>query len=306
MWLSNQVGWGLWRSNLALSMGERVSATKPETRTAPASARANSLNSLPVRPGVKASGANTAVRVRVMATTANPISRTPLIAAENGSIPSSMWRYMFSSTTMASSTTSPMASTSASRVRVLMVKPASAIMAKVPIRLTGMVMMGMIEALRVLRNTNITSATSTTASTMVLKTLLMDRSMNTELSLAMCTVTLSGRSACRRGSMSLTPLDSSRGLAVACRITPAEIEGTPLSRTLLRSSAVPSWTRATSRILTGKPLTVRITMSANWPGRVRSVWAVTLNSRLADSIRPAGNSRLLRRMASSTSCGVSR
>ena len=49
-----------------------------------------------------------------------------------------------------------------------MVKPASAINANVPIRLTGIVMIGMIEARKVRKNTKITSATSTTASRMVL------------------------------------------------------------------------------------------------------------------------------------------
>ena len=73
-------------------MGDKVSATKPETNTAPAKANANSLNNLPVRPGVNASGANTAAKVRDMATMANPISLAPLMAAENGSKPSSMCR----------------------------------------------------------------------------------------------------------------------------------------------------------------------------------------------------------------------
>jgi len=88
-----------------------------------------------------------------------------------------------------------MASTSASNVSVLMVNPASAIMAKVPIRLTGMVMMGMMEARMVRRKTKITSATRITASTMVWNTLLMERSMNTELSLATVTARPGGRSA---------------------------------------------------------------------------------------------------------------
>ena len=74
---------------------------------------------------------------------------------------------MFSSMTMASSTTRPIANTNASKVSVLMVKPASAINAKVPIRLTGMVMMGMMDARKVRKNTKMTSATSNTASTMV-------------------------------------------------------------------------------------------------------------------------------------------
>ena len=60
-----------------------------------------------------------------------------------------------------------MASTSASSVSVLMVKPASAISANAPIRLTGIVTIGMIEARSVRRKTKITSATSTTASAMV-------------------------------------------------------------------------------------------------------------------------------------------
>ncbi len=148
-------------------MGVSVSATKPETSTAPARVSANSTKIRPVRPGVKASGANTATRVSVMATTAKPISLAPLSAAWKGSSPSSMWRKMFSSTTMASSTTRPMASTRASRVKVFTVKPAAAMMAKAPIRLTGIVTSGMMEARRVRRNTNTTRATSTTASAMV-------------------------------------------------------------------------------------------------------------------------------------------
>ena len=89
---SNRFGFGLWRNNKELIMGDRVRATKPDTNTAPAKANANSLNSLPVRPGVNAKGANTAARVNDMATMAKPISLAPLMAAENGSKPSSMCR----------------------------------------------------------------------------------------------------------------------------------------------------------------------------------------------------------------------
>ena len=65
-------------------MGDSVSATKPETSTAPANASANSVNSRPVRPGVNASGAYTAASVSVMAMTAKPTSRAPRIDASNG------------------------------------------------------------------------------------------------------------------------------------------------------------------------------------------------------------------------------
>ena len=89
---SNQFGFGLCLSSLLHIIGVSVSATKPLTTTAPASVNANSMKRRPVRPGVKASGANTAASVNVIATTAKLISRTPLMAAWNGSSPSSMWR----------------------------------------------------------------------------------------------------------------------------------------------------------------------------------------------------------------------
>ena len=82
-------------------------------------------------------------------------------------MPSSMWRKMFSSITIASSTTSPIAKTSASKVSVLTLKPASAISAKAPISATGIVNSGISDARKVRRNTKMTSATNTTASAMV-------------------------------------------------------------------------------------------------------------------------------------------
>ena len=52
---------------------------------------------------------NTAIKDKLMDTTVKPISRLPLSAACNGVAPRSRWRVMFSSTTMASSTTKPVA-----------------------------------------------------------------------------------------------------------------------------------------------------------------------------------------------------
>ncbi len=73
-------------------MGERVRATKPETSTAPERARANSMNSRPVRPVAKASGAYTAASVSVIATTAKAISLEPVIAASRRDMPASRLR----------------------------------------------------------------------------------------------------------------------------------------------------------------------------------------------------------------------
>ncbi len=62
----------------------------PEMTTAPASVIANSRNSEPVSPPVKASGANTAASVIVIATTGPVISFMPTKAAWRGLNPSSM------------------------------------------------------------------------------------------------------------------------------------------------------------------------------------------------------------------------
>ena len=123
----------------------------PETSTAPASVSANSMNSRPVRPVANASGANTDASVSVIATIANPISRAPTIAACLRGRPSSTWRWMFSSMTMASSTTRPIASTIASSVSVLIVKPNRYISPNAPTSETGIVTSGMSVARRLRR-----------------------------------------------------------------------------------------------------------------------------------------------------------
>ena len=97
-------------------IGDSVSATTPDTSTAPASVKANSRNRLPVRPPARPIGAYTATSVIVMAMTGSASSRAPWIAASYRDWPSSMCRWMFSTTMMASSTTRPIASTIASRV----------------------------------------------------------------------------------------------------------------------------------------------------------------------------------------------
>ncbi len=70
-------------------MGVSVRATKPEMTTEPATAMPNSLNSRPVEPLRKASGVNTATSEIVVAITAKPISRVPLMAAASGLSPNS-------------------------------------------------------------------------------------------------------------------------------------------------------------------------------------------------------------------------
>ena len=83
----------------------------------------NSRNSAPACPGRNDSGTKTAASVAVVATTAKNTCRVPSTAAARGPMPCARRRTMFSSTTIASSTTRPVASTSASSVRMLSEKP---------------------------------------------------------------------------------------------------------------------------------------------------------------------------------------
>jgi hypothetical protein len=98
-----------------------------------------------------------------------------LMAASLGGSPSSdMMRSTFSRTTIASSTTMPIASTMPNKVRVLMEKPSRYIPAKVPIRETGTAAMGITVARQFWRKTKTTRITSTIASTNVVMTSLTD------------------------------------------------------------------------------------------------------------------------------------
>ena len=90
-----------------------VSDTTPDTRMAVAITTENSRNRRPTTPPRKRSGINTAVSESVIDKMVKPTSAAPSIAACIGGVPISMCRTMFSSITIASSTTNPTASVSA-------------------------------------------------------------------------------------------------------------------------------------------------------------------------------------------------
>ena len=69
-------------------------------------------------PPMKSTGMNTAASEIVIERMVKPISFEPLKAASSGFSPCSMWRTMFSSMTMASSTTKPTESVSAKSDRL--------------------------------------------------------------------------------------------------------------------------------------------------------------------------------------------
>ena len=81
-----------------------------------------------------------------------------------------MCRSTFSTTTIASSTTIPIANTSPKRVRLFIENPSAAITANVPIKDTGTAINGIIEARHVCKNRITTIVTRIIASRKVLIT----------------------------------------------------------------------------------------------------------------------------------------
>ena len=96
------------------------------------------------------------------------------LVASSGVSPLAMCRSTFSTTTMASSTTMPMASTRPNSDSVLIEKPSACSTANVPITDTGTATSGMIDARQVCRNRMTTSTTSAIASSSVSMTASID------------------------------------------------------------------------------------------------------------------------------------
>ncbi len=127
---------------------------------------------------MNAAGMNTAHRTSAIAISAPPTSSMLLMAASRGRSPASMLRSTFSTTTMASSTTIPTASTSPNRVRLFSVKPNIAMTKNVPISEIGMATSGITAARQVCRKMITTTTTSRIASRMVSCTAFTDSWMN--------------------------------------------------------------------------------------------------------------------------------
>ena len=101
-------------SSHAHIIGVTVSDTTIEMAIAAESTTANSRKSRPTMPLIIRIGiGNTATSEMLMDRTVNPISSAPLSAACIGFMPASRCRVMFSMTTIASSTTKPVAMLSA-------------------------------------------------------------------------------------------------------------------------------------------------------------------------------------------------
>ncbi len=98
---------GSCRSSDPHIIGVVVSDTTSEMTTAAVRTAANSRNRRPMMPPISRMGRKTATSETLIDSTVKPISRAPCSAASRGFMPASTCRMMFSSTTMASSTTKP-------------------------------------------------------------------------------------------------------------------------------------------------------------------------------------------------------
>ncbi len=147
--------------------GVSVNATNPEIATAVTTVTANCWYSLPARPPRNATGTNTEISTSSIAMIAPVTSRIDSTAASLGDhFFSAIRRSTFSSTTIASSTTMPVASTMAKSVSVLIVNPNSSRPANVPTSETGTAIIGISVARHVWRKRNTTSSTRRAAASM--------------------------------------------------------------------------------------------------------------------------------------------
>ena len=141
-----------------------------------------------------------------------------------------MIRSTFSMTTIASSTTIPIASTSANKVSTLIESPRALRPRNVPMTLTGTASIGISVARQLCRNTKTTSATRSSASSRVITTSRIEALTNGVVSKGTLAVTPRGKffdsSATRRATASR----ARSALAPVRRYSSASAVGRPLSR----------------------------------------------------------------------------
>ncbi len=186
-------------------MGSSEKDTNSDTSTAHAIVSANGLNHCPANPLMKPTGTNTATIENVVAATATPISSVPSCAARKWSFPISMWRTMFSRTTIASSIRMPIASERPSSDIVLSVKPNIHSGTNDASALTGRARPVITVERHELRNRNTTSTVSAAPSTSVRCTSATECSTRSPASRTSSMVVPAGSSARSRGNRSFTP-----------------------------------------------------------------------------------------------------
>ena len=195
----------------------------------------------------------TATNEMLMEMTVKPTSLAPCKAASRRGMPASMWREMFSSTTMASSTTKPVATVRAISVRLFTEKPAKAITPKVPRIETGTTTAGISVTRMSRRKRKTTNVTRTTERMSERSTSCSELRIVTERSIAADISMPLGMSACNAGIWALMRSTVSMMFAPGWRVTTMMMAGLPFMMPALRTSSTESVTLATSEIMTGVP-----------------------------------------------------
>ena len=165
-----------------------------------------------------------------MATTGPDTSSIALIVASFGSMPCSMWCITASTTTIASSTTMPMARTRPSSDSTLIEKPSIGKKMNAPMSDTGTVMSGISVARQFCRKTKTTTMTSPTASNSVWTISLMP-SVTGRVVSSDTTYSMSRGKRCLSSSIvALIRLATSSALVPGIWKTAMTAEGVPLWR----------------------------------------------------------------------------
>ena len=196
----------------------------------------NCLYRIPVVPGKRLTGTKTEISTSEVAITALVTSAIATMVALCGScthssVPAtvcpSRWRCTFSITTIASSTTSPVAKVIPKSVNELMEKSKSRMNANVPISETGIVMAGMIVARQSCRNRKITMITMTMASASVFSTSTIESWTIVVVSTATKPFSPGGNDFCNSASTALQRVSTSMALAFESCCTPSPTASPP-------------------------------------------------------------------------------
>src|SRR5579864_4379321 len=217
------------RSSNAAKAGDSVSALNNEIAIENAMVSENWRYRIPVVPGKNETGTNTEIKTSEVATTALATSAIAADVAACGSVWSaSMCRCAFSMTTIASSTTSPVASVIPKSVRELMEKPNILMNAKVPISETGIVTAGIMVARQSSKKKKITMMTMTIASSNVVTTSLTESPTTVVVSNAITYFIPGGNDLDNSSSAALAALSTSSAFALESCWTPIPIASCPL------------------------------------------------------------------------------
>src|SRR6185369_5587570 len=189
----------------------------------------NCLYRMPVVPGKNDTGTKTEMSTSDVATTALATSAMAIEVAVCGSVlPSLICRCAFSITTIASSTTRPVARGIPNSVSELIENPKTLLNANVPIRDTGMVTAGIIVARQSNKNIKITIMTMMTASSSVVMTSFTESPTTVVVSKAITYLIPGGNDLESSISAAFAALSTSKALALESCCTPTPMASWPL------------------------------------------------------------------------------